>query len=314
MNHERSTREKLFADADEIVAFAQAYYATEFPNDERRACPPPDALRALARSGRLPDEIHRAHLFTCSSCFSLYRAARMPARAAAGTEGATQWQRLRHAFTFNRWLIPASAACLVLLAVIAVALWRQQTEELHIAANNPAPAPEMIAAPDEPLPRDSAPVDITRDAPPPATAPKTQNTARAPRPRAANATRRTSPSVSAPRLITVNLDQYAVLRDANENEGSDKGQVIRLPPERHRLRLRLPEGSRAGRYEISVVDAFGKTLVAATGNSNNRTLFATLDLRSLAAGDYRLSVARTGEAPDYYTLRVLDRSSRSTQR
>lgn len=81
MSREASTREALFANPEEVVTFAQAYYATEFPNSERRDCPHiNNALRAVARSGKVPDANLRAHLFKCSECFRTYRSARMDHR------------------------------------------------------------------------------------------------------------------------------------------------------------------------------------------------------------------------------------------
>lgn len=94
MNHEDSTREELFTDPEEVVTFAQAYYATEFPNDARRDCPPAEFLRAAARAVSLPDDQLRTHLFRCSDCFRSYRSARM-SQCPRAAFGHSLWQRLK---------------------------------------------------------------------------------------------------------------------------------------------------------------------------------------------------------------------------
>lgn len=56
-----------------IVDFKRKYHSKEFPNVERRNCPPPNSLRDLIRSGGRPGAELRAHLFKCSDCFRYYR-------------------------------------------------------------------------------------------------------------------------------------------------------------------------------------------------------------------------------------------------
>ena len=92
MSREVSTREALFANSEEVVTFAQAYYATEFPNSGRHDCPYVDVLDVAARSGMLPDADLREHLFKCSECFRSYRSSRMGQRSKTRV---SWWQGLR---------------------------------------------------------------------------------------------------------------------------------------------------------------------------------------------------------------------------
>ncbi|MBC7929142.1 MAG: hypothetical protein H7Z38_01080 [Rubrivivax sp.] len=313
MSHEDRSRKELFTDPDEIVAFAQAYYATEFPNGERRGCPPADALRKAACSGTLPDAQLRAHLFNCSECFRSFRSARI-SHSPRTVAGETRRRVLRGAFvglfTSRFALIRAGAVCLALLVVTAaVFVWRSGKGPVDVAMNN---QPQERAAP------------AVQVAPPPATDPAVTNQPASSAPQAAG-TRMTQNAQSqrtkriarvaraAPglRVIRINLQEENLLRDADEVGG--KPRLINLAPRRQRLRLRLPEGSAGGRYAVSVVDAFGKPVITTSAHSDGRTLTVDLDLRGLMAKRYRLCVARRGEAPDCYLVNVNDQTQRAVK-
>src|SRR3982750_4190201 len=112
MSHDANNPEGLFADPNEAVAFAQAYYATEFPNSERRDCPTAETLRKVACSSTLPDAQLRAHLFNCSDCFRLFRSARIsyhPQSATRGMRRAVWPVTLASLFTPKRLLLGATA-------------------------------------------------------------------------------------------------------------------------------------------------------------------------------------------------------------
>lgn len=307
----------LFGDAEDLVTFAQAYYATEFPRADKTGCPTLENLREAARSGLLPEDELREHLFVCSDCFRHFRSARREARQPVAP--ILWWRRFSPpAFgsITHQVVIAASVAGLVLCSYLALVFWRGEQESREVAmqysAAIPALPPQAARPPAAESVREANPLTSGEIIQPPARGKATADSRRG------EVVKRKGVPSSTSRVrlptVAIDLEEYAVLRDVNEGEGNKMGQVIRLLPERRHLRLRLPEESRAGRYEINVVDAFGKTLVAAIGNSNNRTLIAILDLRGLAIGDYRLSIARTGEAPDYYLLRILDRSHHATKR
>jgi len=56
-------------DIDEIVALARQYYASGFPNPQRRGCPPPGEIVRVVSRRRAPGQALREHLFECSECF-----------------------------------------------------------------------------------------------------------------------------------------------------------------------------------------------------------------------------------------------------
>src|SRR5215468_7685763 len=62
-------------DMDEMVILARRFYATGFPNPQRRGCPPPGGIVKLVSRRRAPSQDLREHLFGCSECFSEYRQA-----------------------------------------------------------------------------------------------------------------------------------------------------------------------------------------------------------------------------------------------
>lgn len=304
MNHEDRSREELFTDPEEIVTFAQAYYATEFPNDGRRHCPPAETLREAAHSASPPNEPLRSHLFSCSECFRSYRSARMSRRARARFV-VPRWGRLRETLAdFKSPLVPVAvgACCLAFVGLITAALlWRAPADSPTVAANysrqesQPATSPEVIRtrSADVPEPNPSSPTPA---------APTLKVSPRAAR--AATRNPRTRPPL---RIVEIDLKADDLLRGDGET-GSGR-RVITLSPERQRLRLRMPRGSAAGRYTVRVVDAYGKPLLTAAAKSSGRTLTVELDLSGLSSKVYRLCVAREGEAPDCYLMSVGENSS-----
>src|SRR4051812_26572061 len=135
MSREANNPEELFADPNEIIAFAQAYYATEYPNSERRDCPPIRTLRQVACSSTLPDGQLRDHLFNCSDCFRSFRSARISYHPQAVSKERRQavWiELLRSLFTPKRILLGAIAMSVILLISVAVFVQRARVEPINI--------------------------------------------------------------------------------------------------------------------------------------------------------------------------------------
>lgn len=309
MNHEDSTREKLFAEPDEIIALAQAYYATEFPNSARRGCQPADVLREIERSGKLPDARLRAHLFNCSECFRSFRSARISHRSQTAANE-TWWHGLAKIFATGRTVIVASVLSLVLLIMTAdVFLPRTGVWPMNIAINNPPRGNAVPSAQTDAAPAIATAVTNNTTASVPQLA-RTRMTRDAD-PQRAKKIPRSARTTATVRVIEINLEEENLLRDGDEVTG--KPRLINLAPQRQRLRLQLPEGSASGRYAVNVVDAFGKPLITTSAISNGKTLMVFLDLRSLTAKKYRLCIARSGEAPDCYLVNVNDQTHRATK-
>jgi hypothetical protein len=283
-----------------IEAFAQAYFAADFPNPERRGCPPRPELIEAARVARWPSDDLRAHLMSCSDCFNEFRADRQTAAAA---RGATLLERMTAVFTGWRTAL-AGAALLALLAVITVIALRHHS---RTPADDTAESVTSVAddssrtaanrAPDWPATNNMASAPNTNANPPPSQG-------------------RRSPAVVY--MAKVALDDYPVLRGA-AGQNSQNHKVLTLAPRRYELVLFLPEGSEAGRYRVSVADEFGKTKTAASSASaDGRGLRVPLDLSRLAQKPYFLCIARRRNAgkeepPRCYELRLSDAARMTPQ-
>jgi hypothetical protein len=307
LNHDDSTRDELFTDPEEVVTFAQAYYATEFPNDEHRACPTTESLRAAAHSGNLPDEQLRAHLFKCSECFRSYRSARRSHRPQAAA-GRSPWRMLGAALaglTLRPSPLAVAASCLVFLGVGAAALlWQARKDAPSVAVNysRQETSPYAVLPPPPPAGNPEA-VDALE---PPVLQPESAPITQKAQARRRKAERRNPRFHASLQVVEINLKEENLLR----GYGGDTQRIIRLSPARQRLRMRMPRGSMRGRYTVKIVDAFGKPLVTTAVNSDGKTLTADLDLRPLTANKYRLCLARDGEAPDCYLVSVNEQQRR----
>lgn len=303
MNHEDKSREELFTDPEEVVTFAQAYYATEFPNGERRGCLTAESLRRAARSDTPPDERQRAHLFGCSECFRTFRSARMNRRAQAPTAG--RWRERVDAMLAglrSPWApVAAGLFGLIILGLVAVPFLRHRRTEAPAVALERSPQESPTATSPEATGTASVSSVTEADA---GRARPDRSTAKV-SPREAGATERRTRRTPSLRIVYIDLVADDLSR-GDDQSGAGR-RVITLAPERQRLRLRMPRGSVAGRYTVRVVDAFGKSLLSTEARFGGRILTVNLDLRGLTAKSYRLCLSRDGEAPDCYLMYVTDK-------
>jgi hypothetical protein len=131
--------------------------------------------------------------------------------------------------------------------------------------------------------------------------------------------------VSVAEIIDVDLDNYLVLRRSlrdgltggnekhairegaktpGEPDGEAPGErIISLPATRANLVLRLPETGVSGKYDVSLIDAYGRPLLSNSASSSDGVkLRMTLDLRRIPRKKYRLRLSRYGEAPAFYDV------------
>jgi hypothetical protein len=296
-------RKALFADADELVAFAQAFYATEFPNTEGSGCPPAEELHALARVGALPDTQQREHLFQCSECFRLFRSKKMGLRPPALLK-APWWQPLRtllSGVTSHPRLATVGVLGLILFVAVAGTVWLKGGITSEVAMNTTSPVGSVTP----PIPKTVFPEPkVTAQHGGEAASTNGTEAGQNLHPRRSRSSATTAHRKRALRVVDIDLDGEDLSRSVDDQRG--ERLAFNLVAERQRLRLRLPEGSRGGRYTISVLDAFGKSLAAAKVKANGKTLTATLDLGTLTTKKYRLCVSRDGEAPDCYLIGVVN--------
>src|SRR5258708_1455609 len=124
---------RVFDREQDLLDFTRSYLSEDFPNPERKGCPPDDALRVLASRPTQSDESISDHLTCCSPCFNAY----MAHLAHAGAEG-LQSQKSRRATWIRRSLVTAGLA-VVLVVAIYVVLTRRHGDPT-VAPRTPAPS------------------------------------------------------------------------------------------------------------------------------------------------------------------------------
>jgi len=287
---------------DKLIEFAREYFAADFPNPDRRGCPDRATLDSLARSGRLPDDDLRAHLFGCSDCFNEYRTAlaERPQMSPVISRKESWQDRWRAAWTpiIRPSLAWASAAALV----IALAVWTTRRAEPEAPSQNIAQHRSQAGA--------SSPAPALSD---PAPTPQIASTVEslAPQPRLIMKRRKAVPAVEA--TVSVDLNEYVAMRDV---KGTNRfiQPAITLQAVRTRLKLNFPEGSLAGTYNVSLLDEFDIAIVANTATSRDgKKLVTVLDLRGVRPKSYQLSLEHQEEWSESYSV-VVVKPKRSDQR
>jgi len=303
-------------DAGGLTALARRYYATRFPNPQRLGCPPPGEIIRVVRQGQAPDQALREHLFECSECFCEYRQALAHCRP--GPDEVAWGRRLVSIFASARSAMALATMILILSSLFFIGrlIWRW-----------PAPEAGQIA---RSIPSDAQAGDAGGSASNRVAAITTIT--KLPGDGRAMVGAWKSSSISKPgagtphaETIEVDLDNYQVLRRAPREEltavsGYPPGRggpkpagepdeappgekVISLPATRASLILRLPETGVPGKYNVSLINAFGQPLLSNSAFSNDGDkLQVTLDLRRVSPKKYRLRLSRNGEAPAFYDV------------
>ena len=309
---EKDAHEAKFESTDEMIAFARGYFASDFPNLERTGCPKPGTISEIVRAGKQPDAKLRAHLFGCSECFVGFDR-EMRARGNAQPAAASWWSNLPMPLLLRPVQLLVAVLCVFLIALAGIYL-------RHVYLEKPAPdiageQPNQVSVPPSEAPKDEPAAPTTPRTSPTQVAP-VERAEDFPRPR--RTVRRQAPSVPRPRpprqdagelsalnTVRVDLEEYSALRGGGDNQPKAGRKVIFLRRAPTLLKLRLPKGHLTGAYSMSVVDAFDKPLVMTLAHSTDgKSLQATLDARKFVPGEYRLRLAREGEAPEYFPLVV----------
>jgi hypothetical protein len=125
-------KRQVFEGEQDLLDFTRSYLSEDFPNPERKGCPPDDALRVLASAPIQSAKSVSDHLTCCSPCFNAYMAHIAHARAQE-----VQSQRIRRATWVRRSLITAGVAVMLMIAIYL--LFPRWHGDPIVAPRTPAP-------------------------------------------------------------------------------------------------------------------------------------------------------------------------------
>ena len=65
-------RTKKLLSEENVLALGRKHFSEDFPNPERRGCPPTGQLKSLAENPRKAKESPLNHISSCSPCYRMY--------------------------------------------------------------------------------------------------------------------------------------------------------------------------------------------------------------------------------------------------
>jgi hypothetical protein len=321
-------------DVEELASLARRYYGARFPNPERLGCPPPGEIIKVVRQRQIPDEALREHLFECSECFGEYRQSLAQCRGPATFESVWRNQLasiMSRVSSSGALKISAAAISAVLiLSSLIILIWPKVTSDSRKAvATDSAPSTSRTGD----VARDSGGAAADTGVPGGVEIPKPADDLLA---MAGVGLPSTGAGVFVrPERIDVDLENFQVFRQSlraarmeAHGERPSKGSklrgnaamemyrpqpgeganIISLPPTRARIVLRLPETAAPGIYKVSLINAFGKSLLSTSAVSHDGyKLQVALDLRRISPKKCRLRLGRDGEAPAFYDVIIAAR-------
>jgi hypothetical protein len=126
-------KRRVFEGEQDLLDFTRSYLSEDFPNPERKGCPPDDALRVLASAPIQSDKSVSDHLTCCSPCFNAYMVHIARARAQE-----VQSQRIGRASWMMRSLVTAGVAVMLMIAIyLFFTRWQGHPT---VAPRTPAPS------------------------------------------------------------------------------------------------------------------------------------------------------------------------------
>lgn len=297
-------------DAGELASLARRYYAICFPNPQRVGCPPPGEIIKVVSGRRIPDQALREHLFECSECFGEYRQALAQCRPAPDE---VAWRKRLASIIASRHSAAATAMVVLILSSLFIdrLIWRMVAPEAGQLARS-TPSDARAGGAGEPAPDQT--VAIAK--------PPVEQWAVGGAWKSSSILKPGGPGAE---TIDVDLENYQVLRRSlrgrstavsekpsgrdgakttgEKDEAPPGEKIISLPATRVNLVLRLPETGVPGKYNVSLINAFGRPLLSNSAFSpDGDKLQVTLDLRRVPPKKYRLRLWRNGEAPAFYDV------------
>lgn len=308
-------------DAEELASIARRFYAARFPNPERLGCPPHGEMDRVVKHRQMPDQALREHLFECSECFGEYRQSLAQRRQPAADEG---FLRNRLVLIVNRvasfGALKISATAVLILSAVIILYLRGAAPEAGKELASSSASPETRAG------------DVAQGDGGSTSKPAAVGALKPISDDMAMAVANIPATVAKPaETIDVDLDNYLVFRQSLRERASDVSgdrvdrggaklrgktamepygsqsaegeKIISLPPTRTRMVFRLPETAIPGKYNVSLIDAFGKPLLSTYAFSpDGSKLRVALDLRRISSKKCRLRLSRNGEAPAFYDV------------
>lgn len=125
-------KRRVFEGEQDLLDFTRSYLSEDFPNPERKGCPPDDALRVLASAPIQNDKSVSDHLTYCSPCFNAYMAHLANARPEE-----VKSQRIRRATWIRRSLVTAGVALTLIIAIYL--FFNRRHTDPTVAPRTPGP-------------------------------------------------------------------------------------------------------------------------------------------------------------------------------
>jgi hypothetical protein len=305
-------------DAEKLASLARRYYSARFPNPQRLGCPPPGEIIKVVKHRQIPDQAIREHLFECSECFGEYRQSLEQRQRPATDENSWRdrlaWIR-NQLHSAGAWKLSATAASVVLvLSSLIILNWPEPAPEAAKEAGAISSFPEAQA---QARTGDGA----TNGAGSASNQIADGGIAGIQKPQGndlamVGALRPSNNSARGLKTIDVDLDNYQAFRQSPGERGADVsedrpdrgGKVVSLPATHAMVVLRLPESGAPGRYQVSLIDPFGKSLLSTSASSpDGAILRVPLNLRRISNRKCRLRLSRNGEAPAFYDVIIAAR-------
>ena len=285
--------ERMLEDGDNLIASARCYFADDFPNPSRVGCPNPTSLAEMADAKRLPDASLRAHLLGCSECFEYLNTLLTSRRVE--TPASPVWGEIIRAVT-GSWRPLTAAALFAAACVFVWSVWPYVAGQSPKGISPPAPSGAGLSAGvDLPAPTPAAVVTPT---PPESVKLHTPDAPPKGNPRTGGS----KPPALATHLVRIDLSVRLLLRGSDDKD--DEGP-IRVTTARNYLSIRLPEDSPRGEYTVSLVDAFGETVIAGKARSRDgKRVALVMDMRRLPSKHYRLCISHAEGIPSCFPLSV----------
>jgi len=257
---------------EEVLQVARDHHAKDFPNPLREGCAPYQVRLSAFRSGAMPSAEERAHILTCSDCYSDYQTALTAYRATAKDPENAGWRLPRLQIA-----IPAVASAIVLMVIgIAIYTARGPRESGTPPYINSTAQASPLHSPTASISVKSGDNEPTPERPP-------------------------TETLAAVHRMTIDFENARTLR----RRAPAENPIIKLTPVRQILFINLPEGSPRGPYEITLNGPFGEPVKSQSARSGDgKRLRVDFNLVGLQPGRYSICVTRAQEAPSCLPVTV----------